>query len=411
MTDAKKQSYKSSAQKKTDTYQKQGIHSLCPVSGVCGGCQYIDIDYKEQLKKKQKYISGLLQPFGRVNEIVGMENPYNYRNKICATLRRKKNGDIISGKYEEGTHRVINTKSCLIEDKKADDIIQTITALIKSFKITVYNEDSGYGLMRHVLIRTGYSTGQLMVILVTSSPVFPSRKNFSKALLKAHPDITTIVQNINDKDTSMVLGERNQVIYGRGYIEDILCGKRFRISPNSFYQINPVQTEKLYNKAIEYAGLKENETVIDAYCGIGTIGIVASSCAKNVIGVELNNAAIKDARINSKMNNIKNISFYNNDAGRFMVGMAESGEHADVVFMDPPRSGSDEAFLSSVVKLSPRKVVYISCGPETLARDLKYLTKHGFKFVEATPVDLFPFTEHCETVALLVRERSDRRSN
>jgi 23S rRNA (uracil1939-C5)-methyltransferase len=388
---------------KRDINKKQGIHSLCPVSGVCGGCQYIDMDYKEQLKKKQKYISGLLQPYGHVNEIIGMENPYNYRNKVCATFRRKRNGDIISGKYEEGTHRVIDTKRCLIEDKRADEIIQTITRLIKSFKITVYNEDSGYGLMRHVLIRTGYATGQLMVILVTASPVFPSRKNFSKALLKAHPDITTIVQNINDRDTSMVLGERNQVIYGRGYIEDILCGKHFRISPNSFYQVNPVQTEKLYNKAIEYAKLNKNQTVIDAYCGIGTIGIVASSHAKNVIGVELNNAAIKDARINSRMNNTGNISFYNNDAGRFMVGMAEGGEPVDVVFMDPPRSGSDEAFLSSVVKLSPGRVVYISCGPETLARDLKYLTKHGYKFVEATPVDLFPFTEHVECIVCIQR--------
>ena len=207
----------------------------------------------------------LLSGFAPVDPIVGMENPYYYRNKVCAEFRKLKNGTIISGRYQEGTHNVIETKGCKIEDQRADAIIQDITGLFRSFKMMIYNEDSGYGLIRHVLIRTAHQTGQIMVIIVTASPVFPSKKNFANALLKLHPEITTIVQNINTKDTNMVLGDRNQVIYGKGYIEDVLCGKRFRLSPGSFYQINSVQTEKLYNKAIKYADLKKKETVIEEY--------------------------------------------------------------------------------------------------------------------------------------------------
>ena len=211
--------------------------------------------------------------------------------------------------------------------------------------------------------------------------------------MTAHPEITTVVQNINMKDTSMVIGDINQVVYGKGYIEDILCGKRFRISPGSFYQVNPEQTEVLYGKAIKYADLKKKETVIDAYCGIGTIGIAASDRAKKVIGVE----------VNVKMNKIQNVDIYSNDAGRFMVDVAEEGDSIDVVFMDPPRSGSTEEFMSSVITLGPKRVVYISCGPESLARDLKYMTKHGYQVIKMTPVDMFPLTRGVETVGLLTR--------
>jgi len=241
-----------------------------------------------------------------------------------------------------------------------------------------------------------------MVVLVTASPVFPSKNNFVKALRNVHPEITTVVQNINQKHTSMVLGDRNQIMYGKGFIEDVLCGKRFRISPNSFYQINPGQTEKLYMKAIEFAGLTGKEVVLDAYCGIGTIGIVASDKAKEVIGVELNKEAVHDAISNAKLNGVKNIQFYNNDAGKFMVGMANEGAKVDVVFMDPPRTGSDQAFMSSVMKLAPKKIVYISCGPDTLARDLKYMTKDGkYKVERMVGCDMFSFTSHVETVVLL----------
>lgn len=270
----------------------------------------------------------------------------------------------------------------------------------------IYNEDSGYGLLRHVMVRTGFASGEIMVVLVCVSPVFPSKNNFVKALRKLHPEITTIVLNVNDRTDSMVLGKRDIVLFGRGYIEDELCGCTFRISPQSFYQVNPVQTKNLYEKAISLAGLTGNERVMDAYCGIGTIGLIASRDAREVISVELNPDAVRDAVTNAKRNQIKNVSFYQNDAGAFMVSMAEKGEKADVVFMDPPRAGSDEAFLSSVVTLSPKKVVYVSCNPETLARDLRYLTKHGYKAEEAWGYDMFAWSEHVETVVLMSKQRN-----
>ncbi len=314
-----------------------------------------------------------------------------------------------------------------MDDKKADQIILTIRGMLKSFKIKTYDEDSGYGLLRHVLIRKGFVTGQIMVVLVTSSPVFPSKKNFVKALLKEHPEITTIVQNVNDKDTSMVLSEKESILYGKGYIEDILCGLTFRISAKSFYQVNSVQTEYLYKKALKLAGLTGKETVIDAYCGIGTIGMVAAANAKHVIGVELNKDAIRDAVLNAKNNHIKNIDFYCNDAGKFMkeylawenneieekkevkeeISRQKKKPLVDVVFLDPPRSGSSEEFLGSLVLLKPKRVVYISCNPETLARDLEYLEKRGYQALECYPVDMFCWTDHVETVVMLSHKKPD----
>lgn len=376
----------------------------CPYEKKCGGCKYQGIPYEKQLKEKEKKVRKLLKDYGKPEPILGMEDPYYYRNKVHATYKHMRNGDIAVGRYEESSHRLVPIESCQIEDQKADEVIQTIRKLAKSFKIKIFNEDSGYGLLRHVLIRTGRKTGEMLVVLVVASPVFPSKNNFVKALRKEHPEITSIVLNINDKKTSMILGERNIVLYGKGYIQDELCGYTFRISPHSFYQVNPVQTEILYQTAIDYAGLTGKETVIDAYCGIGTIGLIAAKKAGKVIGVELNKDAVKDARINAKENKITNAAFYQGDAGRFMVEMAAKGEKADVVFMDPPRAGSDERFLSSVVKLSPKKVIYISCNPETLARDLKYLTKHHYKVEKIQPVDMFPFCDHCETVCELVRK-------
>ena len=376
----------------------------CNISKKCGGCQFQGIPYKEQLKKKQKKEQSLLGAYGKVCSIIGMENPYYYRNKVHAVFDRDRKGNIISGIYEEGTHRVVPVENCLIEDEKSQAIIRTIRGMLKSFKIRTYDEDTGYGLLRHVLIRRGFSTGEIMVVLVTGSPIFPSKNNFVKALRKAHPEITTVVLNVNDRQTSMVLGDREKPIFGPGFIKDRLCGCMFRISPKSFYQVNPVQTEILYQTAIDYASLTGKEAVIDAYCGIGTIGLIAAKKAGKVIGVELNKDAVKDARINAKENKITNAAFYQGDAGRFMVEMAAKGEKADVVFMDPPRAGSDERFLSSIVKLSPKKVIYISCNPETLARDLKYLTKHYYKVEKIQPVDMFPFCDHCETVCSLSRK-------
>ena len=379
----------------------------CPVESRCGGCKGFAISYEEQLKQKEKQLISLCGKFGKWDGIIGMENPYHYRNKVHAVFGEDRKHNIISGTYEEKSHRIVPVDSCLLEDKRADAIIVSIRGLLKSFKIRPYNEDTGYGLFRHVLVRTGHATGQIMVVLVLASPILPSKKNFVNALLKLHPEITTIVLNVNGRGTSMILGDKENVLYGKGYIEDVLCGKTFRISAKSFYQINPVQTEKLYGKAVEYADLTGKETVLDAYCGTGTIGIIASDKAGKVIGVELNGAAVRDAKINAKQNNVSNITFYEKDAGQFMVQMAEQEGKVDVVLMDPPRAGSDEAFLSSVVKLAPKKVVYVSCNPETLARDLKYLTNKGYKMVKGIGVDMFPWTSSIEAVVLLEQYKSD----
>ena len=375
----------------------------CVYAKKCGGCDYQGIDYKEQLAKKQAYMKKLLKPVCHVEPIIGMKDPFHYRHKVHAAFDCTKRGQIVAGVYTKNSHEVVDVESCMIEDEECDRIIRDIKDMLRSFKIKTYDEDTGYGLLRHVLVRRGFHSGEVMVVLVLGSPILPSKNNFVKALRKLHPEITTVVVNINDKQTSMVLGEKETVIYGKGYIEDTLCGCTFRISPKSFYQVNPVQTEILYNKAITYAGLTGKEKVIDAYCGTGTIGLIAASKAKEVIGVELNRDAVKDAVINAKRNNIKNEQFYNADAGKFMVELSEQNKKVDVVFMDPPRAGSDEAFLSSVVKLAPEKVVYVSCNPETLARDLKYLTRHGYQAVECQPCDMFPFTKHVECVCLLTK--------
>ena len=364
----------------------------------------MNLSYPEQLKFKQAKVVKLLGSFHRVNEIIGMDYPFHYRNKVQAAFGRTRSGEIISGVYQSSTHNIVKTEKCLIEDKKADEIILTIRKLVKDFKLTVYDERKGNGFLRHVLVKRGFATNEIMVVLVTGTGVFPSKNNFIKALLNVHTEITTIVQNINNKFTSMVLGEKETILYGKGYIEDVLCGCTFRISPKSFYQINPVQTEILYGKAIDFAGLSGKEKVIDAYCGIGTIGIVASKNAGEVIGCELNPDAIKDAKINAKINEIENIKFVCADAGEFMLGMKEQGEKCDVLFMDPPRAGSDKRFLSCAVALSPEKIVYISCNPETQQRDLYYLIKNGYKVKKVQPVDMFPYTAHVETVVLLSKK-------
>ena len=376
----------------------------CPLVKKCGGCQHSDMPYELQLKNKQKNIEKLLGSFGKIEKIKGMESPYHYRNKVSAAFSRDRKGNIISGVYEEKSHHVVNVDSCLLEDQRADAIVVTIRQMLRSFKIKVYDEDTGYGLLRHVLVRTGHATGEIMVVLVTVSPVFPSRNNFVKALREKHPEITTIVQNINNRGDSMVLGDREHILYGRGYIEDILCGKRFRISPRSFYQVNPVQTESLYRTAVEYAGLTGKERVLDAYCGTGTIGIIASDRAGQIIGVEFNRDAVRDAVINARLNNVKKISFYQKDAGEFMCQLAEQREQMDVVLMDPPRAGSDEAFLHALCALAPKRVVYVSCNPVTLKRDLEYLTGNGYEVKRIRPFDMFPHTEHVETVVLMSRK-------
>lgn len=382
-------------------YLKNVTKKKCAHCTNCGGCQLQGVDYQQQLKQKLGELKHLFKGIGTVSDIYGMKDPYNYRNKVHAVIGEDRNHNVISGTYKSNSHFIVPVDYCMLEDVKADLIMQSLRKLFRDFKVRPYNEDKRTGNIRHVLIRRGFLTNQIMVVLVTADKIFPSKNNFVKALLKTHPDITTIVQNINPKSTSMVLGDKEQIWHGKGYIEDVLCGKRFRISPRSFYQINSLQTEKLYETAIELAELKGKETVIDAYCGIGTIGITAAQKAGRVIGVELNQDAVKDAAQNAKLNHIKNASFYQGDAGRFMENMKQS---ADVVFMDPPRSGSTKEFINSVARIRAKKVVYISCDPTTQVRDIRMFRQKGYEVKKCVGVDMFPFTEHCESVCLLVRK-------
>lgn len=391
---------------------KQTNQPLCPVAKACGGCQLQGVAYEQQLATKRALVQSCVGTDVRVAPVIGMKNPLHYRNKVNAAFGRDKKGNIISGVYASGTHRIVPVAQCMIEDARADAIIGTIRGLLKSFKLKTYDEDRGYGLVRHVMVRTAHATGEILVVLVLVSPILPAKNNFLKALRAAHPEITSVVLNVNDRHTSMVLGARNITLYGKGYIEDELCGNRYRISPNSFYQVNSVQTKVLYEKAVEYAGLTGKETVLDAYCGIGTIGMTAAAGAKAVIGVELNPSAVKDAINNAKRNQCKNITFYNEDAGDFMRRLSEAPREerllVDVVFLDPPRSGSTEVFFDALAALAPQRVVYISCDPHSLGRDLNYLKTIGYRLEKCQPVDMFPFTDDVESVCLLTKHKPER---
>lgn len=380
---------------------KDRVKAPCPYYDACGGCHLQHMSETAQNSFKEEAVRALMKPFAKVNPIIVMDGPNNYRNKSHFTFNEKRNGKVVSGMYSEYSHELIEIDRCLINNEMADEIAKTVKDLMKSFKMRAYDEDTGRGFLRHILVRTGYYSKEVMVVLVVASPMFKGKNNFVKALRKAHPEIKTIVMNINNKKTSMVLGDREEVLFGSGKISDSLLGKRFNLSSKSFYQINVPQTEKLYKAALEMAELKGSETIIDAYSGIGTIGIIASDKVKSVIGVELNKTAVKDAITNAKINKVKNVRFFTGDAGEFMVKMANEGKKLDLVIMDPPRSGSDEKFLTSVVKLSPKKVVYISCNPVTQARDLKVLTGRGYKVTKVQPVDLFPKTYHVENICLL----------
>jgi len=379
------------------------LNLKCPLRKKCGGCQIQNLTYQKQLSFKQVKVIKLLGKYHHVNEIIGMDYPYHYRNKVQAAFGERK-GEIISGVYQSSTHNIVPVDNCLIEDEKADEIIVTIRKLLKSFKLRAFNDITMKGFLRHVLIKRGFSSGEIMVVLVTSVMDFPKESKFINALLSRRPEITTIVQNVNNKFTSLILGEDSRVLYGSGYIEEDLCGFRFRISPKAFYQINPIQTEVLYNKALDFAELSGSEKVLDAYCGTGTIGIIASKKADKVVGVELNSDAVKDAKVNAELNSVENIEFFEDDAGKFMVKTARNGDNFDVVIMDPPRSGASLEFLRSLVVLSPKKVVYVSCNPETLARDLSFLTRKGYKVKKIQPVDMFPHTEHVEVVVQLIHD-------
>ena len=373
----------------------------------CGGCPLLGLDYAAQLKQKEDKVRALVGKYGPVHPIRGMAQPYHYRNKVISTFTTGWGGKLTSGIYAANSHKVLPVESCLLQDEVLDKAMQAVRAAANACHYQPYNEDKDTGLLRHCLLRRGVATGQVMVVLVTAQPVLPGAKNFVKALLdearRRDITITTIVQNVNSRKTSVVLGDAEKVLYGKGFILDTLCGKTYAISPRSFYQINHAQTEVLYGLAVEAAHLTGKEVVLDAYCGIGTIGLTAAEHAKQVVGVELNRDAVHDAIGNAKHNGVKNARFFAADATAWIREAAADGERADVIFMDPPREGSTPEFLASVARMGPKRVVYVSCNPVTLARDLATLTKLGYKAEGFTPVDMFPHSEHIEVVCSLTR--------
>lgn len=384
-----------------DKVSPSRIEPRCKICSACGGCCFQQYDYAAQLIYKTNKVKEQFRKIAKMDidplPCIGMENPYFYRNKIQMPFAKDNRGNLYCGFYKESTHVIVPVDTCYIEDERAKKVLDAVKKLGKSFKIEPYKEDAGLGLLRHVLIRCAKHKDQVMVVLVTFKDVFPSRNNFIKALVKECPFITTVVQNVNSRHTNVILGDFERVLYGPGYIEDILCGITFRISAKSFYQVNPIMTEKLYGEAIKAAKLTKDDVVFDAYSGIGTIGMVAAKHCKQVIAVEIVKEAVADARRNAKANGIDNISSYCGDASSFMVNMAEKKQAVDVVFLDPPRKGSDERCLNAICKLAPSRIVYVSCEPSTLARDAAYLSKK-YQLVSVQPVDMFPHTTHVETI-------------
>lgn len=375
----------------------------CPHRKKCSGCQLQNLEYEEQLHMKTAKLIALLSRYGHVEEVLPMADPYHYRNKMQAAFMMR-DGKLLSGIYQSATGRIVPIDSCLLENEKADEIVVTIRKLSAGFKIKAFDPKTGRGFLRHVLVRTGFSSGEIMVVLVTAPGAFPSKRSFTNELLRRHPEITTVVWNVNTSETVLMLGRESETLYGEGYIADKLCGLSFRISPRSFYQVNPVQTEVLYHLAGEMAALSGNERILDAYCGTGTIGLTMAKNARELVGVELSRDAVRDARENAKRNGVTNAKFFAGDAGEYMMHALEAGEKFDVVVTDPPRAGCSSRFLHSLLKLSPKRVVYISCNPETLARDLNTLTRGGYRVRKIQPVDMFPFTNHVESVVCLTRK-------
>ena len=371
----------------------------------CGGCPLLALPYREQLAQKQARLQELLGGFAPVKAVQGMAEPLHYRNKAIASFATQR-GKLVCGLYAEGTHRVLPGADCLLQEEILNKTLAAVLDAARACRWTAYDEDRGTGLLRHTVLRSS-GGGKVLVTLVTPGPDLPGSKNFCTALRKKAPWVVSIVQNINPTRSSAVLGSREKTLYGPGFVLDTLCGTQFAISSRSFYQVNRTQTEVLYKKALELAKLTGRETVIDAYCGIGTIGLCAAPLAKQVIGVERNPAAVKDAAANARRNKIANARFVCADATEWMAAAAGEGLHPDVVFLDPPRAGSTPECIAAVNKMKPRRVVYVSCDPETLARDVAAFTRLGWRAAKFCPVDLFPQTKHVETVVLLSHKKAD----
>lgn len=379
--------------------------SDCNTYKRCGGCNLRHIKYEETLNLKRNIVQNLIDKTLEekiiAKETIGMEKPFFYRNKAQYPVGYNKNGEIITGVYAERSHEIIELKACAIQMPISQEIAKFVINLMKKNGITAYNEETGKGAIRHIVVKVGLHTNEVMCVLVTNERKILKEEKLVEELRKSFPEIKTIVKNINQKNTNVIMGSENEVLYGNGYIQDKLGDFVFNISPLSFYQINPIQTEKLYNLAIEKANLNKEDIVLDLYCGIGTIGSFASPYVKKVYGIEIVEQAIKDAKENAKLNKIENIEFYCGDVEEVLENVLNKENIVpNVVFVDPPRKGLDKHTIQNILNLKPERFVYISCNPATLMRDLKELEK-DYEIQEIQPLDMFPFTNHVETIAVL----------
>lgn len=376
----------------------------CPSAKKCGGCRNIHEPYENSLAFKQDKVNKLYAG-KKVERIIGMEDPYHYRHKIYASFSQTRDGRIIAGMYEENTHRLIDSRMCLIQHARANAILQTICTVATDMKLEAYDEDRGTGTLRHAYLRVSHANQEVLVVIVIGSKDLPGSRSFVQKIVSAHPEIRTVILNWNRENTSMILGPKDKVLYGKGYIEDEIDGMVFRISAHTFYQVNPVQTEVMYSTALQYAQLKKTDTVLDMCCGIGTISLLAARKARYVLGVEVNPKSIQDAGKNAVRNHIRNAEFLAMDGEEFIHELLDT---PDVVFLDPPRSGFSGSFMQALEKLGPQKIVYVSCNPVTQARDLKVI-ESNYRIEKIQPVDNFPFTSELECIVSLTRKNTQRK--
>ena len=388
------------------------VEPVCPSARQCGGCQLQAVSYEEQKVFKEKKLRGHLERIGGFHDLpmeplIGMDEPYHYRNKAQFPVGRNKEGRIITGFYAGRTHAIIENRDCTLGIPQNKDVLDRVIAHMEKYNIAPYDEMTGKGLVRHIFVRYGFFTGELMVCLIINGQELPHQKELIEKLCEI-PGMTSISLNINKKRNNVILGEKVKTIWGQEFITDKIGDISYEISPLSFFQVNPKQTWKLYSKALEYADLHGEETVWDLYCGIGTISLFLAQKARFVRGVEIVPAAIEDAKRNAKINNIENVEFFVGKAEEVLPREYEkNGVYADVIVVDPPRKGCDEMLLKTILKMQPKRVVYVSCDSATLARDLRFLCDNGYELKKVCGVDQFPQSVHVETVVLLSQQKPD----
>lgn len=380
----------------------------CNVFYKCGGCQLQHMSYEMQLKMKQNQVKNVLAKIAHITDVaveptLGMDDPWRYRNKVQIPVGEK-DGKLITGFYRPRSHDIIeDMKRCIVTSEINDELVDIVREVANELEIPVYNEETHRGVLRHIMVRSGENTGQTMVVVVTRTNKIPKQDEFIQRILEKQPNITSVMHNVNPDRTNVILGKKTNCLWGEEYIYDTIGDVKFAISALSFYQINPKQTKVLYDKALEYADLSGGETVIDAYCGIGSISLFLAQKAKKVYGVEIVPQAIRDAKKNAKLNGFDNTEFIVGQAEKVMPAWTRDGLRPDVIVVDPPRKGCDEALLHAMVEMNPKRIVYVSCNPATLARDLVTLTEGGYSLKKVQPVDLFPQTSHTEVVTVLER--------